>query len=268
MKLDNASRWGTLFAALLGINLLTACGGGGGGGGGQAGPPNTPPQNNVPAPDSVGGSTYTFYFGIEGTRSITFNEDNVIWMETRDGAPIVGTYRYNRIDNGNTAELVLIEDSVETPISLTFNAGNSGSFAFADQSRSGTFETRSNDPNDPGHEPPPNNGLAPASLAGRTMLGTRTFTTTGPVGQTHVYTFSVNTFHDSDPPEESDGGYIYQPSGNNAMLTLNYFSPQFFNGDKHELQMTFHTGDAGVFESIYTRRDGTVIRINGTFELE
>ena len=268
MKLDNASRWGTLFAALLGINLLTACGGGGGGGGGQAGPPNTPPQNNVPAPDSVGGSTYTFYFGIEGTRSITFNEDNVIWMETRDGAPIVGTYRYNRIDNGNTAELVLIEDSVETPISLTFNAGNSGSFAFADQSRSGTFETRSNDPNDPGHEPPPNNGLAPASLAGRTMLGTRTFTTTGPVGQTHVYTFSVNTFHDSDPPEESDGGYIYQPSWNNAMLTLNYFSPQFFNGDKHELQMTFHTGDAGVFESIYTRRDGTVIRINGTFELE
>jgi hypothetical protein len=267
MKLDNASRWGTLFAAMLGISFLVACGGGGGGGDGSAGPSQSPPQN-VPAPDSIGGTTYTFYFGVEGTRAITFNEDNVTWVETREGQPIVGTYRYNRINNGNTAELVVIEDSVETSVSLTFNASNSGAFAFADQSRSGTFETRSNDPDDPGNEPPPNEGLAPASLAGRTMLGTRTFTTTGPVGQTHVYTFSVNTFHDSDPPEESDGGYIYQPAGNNARLTLNYFSPQSFNGDKHELQMTFHTGDAGVFESIYTRRDGTVIRINGTFELE
>src|SRR5687768_15665393 len=109
MKVENASRWGTLFAALLGVNLLVACGGGGDG---QAGPSNIPPQNNTPAPETVGGNTYTFYFGVEGTRSVIFNDDNVTWVETRDGAPIVGTYRYNRIDNGNSADLVLIEDSV------------------------------------------------------------------------------------------------------------------------------------------------------------
>src|SRR5688572_25632564 len=63
MKLDNASRWGTLFAAVLGINLLVACGGGGGGGDGSSGPPNTPPQN-IPAPDTIGGNTFTFFFGV------------------------------------------------------------------------------------------------------------------------------------------------------------------------------------------------------------
>ena len=265
MKVDNASRWGTLILGVLGISLLVACGGGGGGGDGTGKTP--PPQNNVPAPDSIGGNNLIFYEGIEGTRAISFNSDNVTWTENRDGGPVMGTYRYNRIENGSSAELVLVEESVESAINLTFNAPNSGAFEYVNQSGNGTFEMQSQNP-DPGPEPPPNNGLAPSSLSGRTMLGTRTFTSTGPVGQTHVYTFSANMFHDSDPPEESDGGYVYQPNGNDATLMLNYFSPAFFNGDKHELQMTFHTGDAGIFESTYTRRDGTLIRINGTFTLE
>ena len=173
--------------------------------------------------------------------------------------------------NTSNADLYLTEEAVESRIALTFNSVNSGAYVDATTQANGTFELQPIAPNpdpDPGNEPPPNDGLAPSSLSGKTMYGTRTFTSTGPVGQTHVYTFTINTFHDSDPPEESDGSYLYQPSGNEASLNLNYYAPASFNGDKHELQMTFHTSDAGVFQSLYTRRDGTVIRINGTFTLE
>jgi hypothetical protein len=181
----------------------------------------------------------------------------------------MGSYQYRTVQNGGSGELILNEDGQESRLILTYNSQSTGSFVRTDQAASGTFEMQPINP-DPGggNEPPPNDGLAPSSLAGRTMYGTRTFTSTGPVGQTHVYTFSLNTFHDSDPPEESDGEYVYTPSGNDATLTLNYHSPASFSGDKHALNMTFHTATAGAFESVYTRRDGTVIRINGTFTIE
>ena len=267
MKWMNASKWGTaVLVVLMGLNIV-GCGGGGGGGddddnGGGGG--------DVSAPSAIGGNEVTFYSGSLGTRAITFNPDNSTWSENRNGATVTGNYQYSRGGSGNNALLVINDQGQEQAVMLNFNSENSGAFAYRDQRDNGTFEMRRTDGGD--NEPPPisggGGGLAVPSLAGRTMYGTRTYTSTGPVGQTHVYTFSVNTFHDSDPPEESDGSYIYTPSGNNATLQLDYHSPAGFNGDKHALTMSFHTESAGAFESTYTRRDGTVITINGTFRIE
>jgi hypothetical protein len=112
------------------------------------------------------------------------------------------------------------------------------------------------------------NGFAPNSLAGRKMFGTRTFTSTGPVGQTHIYTFNATRFHDSDPPEESDGNFTYAAGNSSAILDLTYTSPAGFAGDKHHLEMAFNERDKGNFQSVYTRGDGTTIVINGTFRIE
>lgn len=267
MKLINASRWGTaLWGVLLGINLV------GCGGGGDGGDDNNDNPEPVQAPGTIGGNRVHFYSGNAENRTITFREDNATWSEARETGNVEGSYQYQRVENGGSGELILSEGGDETRLVLSFNSATTGSYLYRDQAISGTFEMQTINPNpDPGgggNEPPTNDGLAPSTLAGRTMYGTRTFTTTGPVGQTHVYTFALNTFHDSDPPEESDGEYVFQPSGDEATLTLNYQEPAGFSGDKHEMNMTFHTETAGVFESIYTRRDGTVIRINGTFTLE
>lgn len=249
---------------LIGMNLA-GCGGGGGGDDDD----DSPSGSNF-APEAIAGNNVTFFAGNEGTRTITFNDASA-WAETRDDTEASGTYSYGRMGDAGTAELLLNEEGAETRIILTFNSASSGSFVNMTEDRQGTFEINPINPNpDPGggNEPPANDGLAPSTLADRTMYGTRTFTSTGPVGQTHVYTFSLNTFHDSDPPEESDGVYLYEPNGDEAQLTLDYRSPAFFDGDKHEMRMTFHTENAGVFESLYTRRDGTVIRINGTFTID
>jgi hypothetical protein len=262
MNLINVSMWGTAIATVLVGFSLAGCSGGGGGGGSS--PDGA--QTQVPAPESVGGNRAVFHSGSADARVVTLHEDNTNWTETRDGTTVTGTYRYAPQPNTSAADLYLTEEAVESHIALTFNSPNSGAFVNAAQQVNGTFELQPITP-DPDPEPP-NDGLAPSSLAGKTMNGTRTFTSTGPIGQTHVYTFSLNSFHDSDPPEESEGSYLYQPNGNTASLTLNYYSPASFNGDTHDLQMTFHTADAGVFQSLYTRRDGTVIRINGTFTLE
>jgi hypothetical protein len=112
------------------------------------------------------------------------------------------------------------------------------------------------------------NGFAPNSVAGRKILGTRTFTSTGPVGQTHVYTFSSTKFHDSDPPEESDGNYTYAAGNSSAVLDLHYTSPSGFVGDNHHIEMNFTEQDKGNFQSVYTRGDGTAITINGTFVIQ
>jgi hypothetical protein len=109
------------------------------------------------------------------------------------------------------------------------------------------------------------NGFAPVSIAGRTMEGTRTFTSTGPSGQTHIYTFNTGTFHDSDPPEESGGNYTYTAGNSTATLDLQYNTPAVFVGDRHQLTLTFTAKDSGNFQSTYTRGDGTTIVINGTF---
>lgn len=268
MKFSNASRRGiAILAMLVGFNLA-GCGGGGGGDDDDSSGNNG--GNGTPAPETIGGNNVTFYSGAAGTRTLAFQEDNSTWSEDRDEGTVTGTYRYKRVSNGSTGELVLNDQGAESTLLMTFNSQTTGSFLFSGAGgEGGSFEMQSTRP-DPGggNEPPPNDGLAPSSLAGRTMFGTRTYTSTGPVGQTHVYTFSSNTFHDSDPPEESDGTFIYEPSGDGAKLTLNYHSPAGFNGDKHELNMTFHTEAAGNFESIYTRKDGTVIVINGSFRLE
>lgn len=110
-------------------------------------------------------------------------------------------------------------------------------------------------------------GNAPVSLHARTLYGTRTYTSTGPVGQTHTYTFNGNMFHDSDPPEESDGVYTYSASNSRATLTLDYTSPEDFANDHHQIDMRFTQRDRGTFTSTYVRGDGTTITINGEFEL-
>jgi len=253
-----------MLAVLVGFNLM-GCGGGGGGGGGDSSP--TPSPIQAPAPDSVGGNNLTLHSATAETREISFLPDNTTWTELRDGNTVSGTYRYARSTDQSVAEVILSEGSAEIPLVLTFHSANSGSFVYRDQGVSGTFELQSINSPDP-NEPPPSNGLAPSSLDGKTMYGTRTFTSTGPVGQTHVYTFSGNSYHDSDPPEESDGNYVYAANGDQATLTLNYTRPRGFDGDRHEWQMTFHTPTAGNFESVYTRRDGTVIVIRGNFTLE
>lgn len=266
MKWINVSRWGIAGLAVLLGAVLSGCGGGGGGDDSNNSGGN---QNQTPAPEIIGGNSITFYSGTEGNRAIAFQPDNATWTENRDGNNFGGTYQYSRAESPGSASLVLNEAGQESRITLTFNSATSGSYVYRDTNASGTFEMQSMNPNPGGgNEPPTNDGLAPGSLAGKTMYGTRTFTSTGPVGQTHVYTFSMSTFHDSDPPEESDGSYLYEPNGNNANLTLSYHAPAGFNGDRHELNMTFHTATAGAFESVYTRRDGTVIRINGTFTIE
>lgn len=112
------------------------------------------------------------------------------------------------------------------------------------------------------------NGFAPVSIAGRTMSGTRTFTSTGPSGQTHVYTFGNGTFHDSDSPEESGGTFTYTASNSAATLDLQYTSPATFVGDSHHLTMTFSGKDQGTFQSTYNRGDGTTIVINGNFQID
>ncbi len=112
------------------------------------------------------------------------------------------------------------------------------------------------------------NGFAPVSIAGRTMFGTRVTTSTGTSGQTHTYTFSSNTFHDSDSPEESGGTYTYTAGSSSATLHLVYTGPADFVGDRHDLNMTFLTKDHGNFDSTYTRGDNTTITITGTFEFD
>ena len=268
MKFLNVNRWGTAIAAVLVGFGLVACGGGGGSDDDDSSPPTA--QSPTPAPQTISGRNVTFYSGTSGTRAVTFDPDDTTWRETRGGTTLTGTYQYTPVPSGSSAQLVLSEEAAETSMVLTFDTETTGSYAYANQPGEGTFQMEAAIaiPDSNNEIPPSNDGLAPNSLAGRTMLGTRTYTSTGPVGQTHVYTFSLNSFHDSDPPEESDGAYVYSPSGNKATLSLNYHSPAFFNGDNHELQLTFHAADAGSFKSVYTRRDGTVITINGTFTVE
>ncbi len=241
--------------------ILFGCGGGGGGGGDDSSNGN----NQVLAPNSVAGQTLILNGG--SSRQIAFDSSASTWTENRSGTTHGGTYQYTA--NGPSAEVVLSESGVTSTIQLTFASANSGSYvAGAEQ---GTFQVQAtpNNPNDPNPpDPGGGDGLAPGSIEGRTIHGTRTFTSTGSVGQTHVYTFTGSNFHDSDPPEESDGQYVYQPAGDRAALTLSYTAPREFNGDRHEMELTFTSASGGTFESVYTRRDGTMIQINGTFQIE
>jgi hypothetical protein len=100
------------------------------------------------------------------------------------------------------------------------------------------------------------------------MRATRTFTSTGPVGQTHTYTFTAGAFHDSDAPEESDGNYTFSRNGSSAAtLQLRYTSPEDFAGDIHDINLQYNSSHEGTFTSTYQRQDGTTIEINGTFSI-
>ena len=249
---------GGALAASLFMLVSVGCGGGGDGGDDSSG---QQPQNL--AATNIAGQMLTL--SGNSTREITLEPDGSAWSENQNGTVRGGTYQYNA--NGNSAELILSESGASSTVRLAFSSNDSGAFV-ADQDQ-GTFRLQSV-PEDPNNPCPgdPGGGLAATGLNGRILHGTRTFTSTGPVGQTHVYTFSGTNFHDSDPPEESEGAYNYAPDGDHALLTLAYESPREFNGDRHEMALTFETQTSGTFESTYTRRDGTMIQINGTFRIE
>lgn len=100
------------------------------------------------------------------------------------------------------------------------------------------------------------------------MIGTRTFASNGGSGQRHVYTFGNGSYHDSDPPEESDGMFQWVPGNNTATLKLSYTAPADFAGDTHDLTLHFGSKDQGTFESTYRRVDGATVIINGDFAFE
>ncbi len=255
---------GFRIGALCLVLMLTACGGGGGSDNSNSDPPA---NNSNFAPASVSGDILALSVSGENDRQITFS-DASNWQENDNSA--VGTYSYQANQDGRTAVLTLNQSGASQTITFNFSSTTGGNFAYtAGRNGSGTFTlTQNQNPGPPPPIDPPPGGKAPASLGGKTMLGTRTFTSTGPVGQTHTYTFTANTFHDADPPEQSDGNYVYQPNGDSASLQLNYTKPATFAGDTHDLQMRFDTPTSGVFTSTYTRDDGTMIQINGNFEFQ
>jgi hypothetical protein len=260
-------KWfGGRFFAAVSVALLELILVGCGGGGGDSGSGDSSGQSQISAPSNIAGQE----IALNGTasREINFESTGNIWTEDRNGTVHGGTYQYS--PSGSSAQLVLNESGAESTIRLTFTSPESGGYV-AEQEQ-GTFQLQSaqSNPNGGGSTSGGDGqqGPAPASLDGRTIYGTRTFTSTGPVGQTHTYTFSGDNFHDSDPPEETDGKFLYEPAGDHASLTLIYYSPKEFNGDRHELHFTFVSEGGGTFESVYTRRDGTIIQINGTFQLE
>lgn len=251
------------------VFLFMGCGGGGGG---DDSSDNTPPQNEQPsiAPSELAGAQMNMTEPMEGERQIVFSDDGN-WSNYSTRGEASGTYVYHR-DGPNTATLTLQGTNGTEVVSLTFSSPQNGVYTYTSGPPiSGGFtleaapDTEPPDPTPPTQ--PPKTGLAPSSLAGKTMLGTRTATSTGPKGQTHVYTFTSRSFHDSDPPEESDGNYTYTPNGDRANLVLDYTRPKAFDGDHHDIQMTFISETKGTFTSVYTRKDGTVINIDGYFEL-
>jgi hypothetical protein len=224
--------------------------------------------------------------------SFTSPTDYTFLHET--GAVEQGNYEAAR--DGNTWTTTLINTNGGQQVyTMTFGSENGGSFVLrreGEDDRFGPFTARDSaipsgdvEPTTTGPgdgttlggggtttgEPTPSNeytGNAPVSIAGRTMQGTRTFTSTGPNGQTHTYTFGNGTFHDEDGPEQADGRFVYNASNSQATLTLNYETPAEFTGDRHVLTMNFTQKDRGQFQSTYTRGDGTAITINGDFNFE
>ncbi|MDX1952109.1 MAG: hypothetical protein SFY81_07975 [Verrucomicrobiota bacterium] len=259
--------WLQSWAIICSIFFLLGCGGGGGGDNNSSTPAPNPqnPGNSGPnlAPQSVGGQTFKLQSG-NGLRELQFNTDNT-WTENGTA----GNYNYQRL-NGTSATVTLNGGSQSSQLSLTFANNNAGSYSLTGSNpENGTFMMQATPVNPGGGtNTPPNEGLAPTSIVNLRMFGTRVSTSTGPNGQTHVYDFSATRFHDSDPPEESDGNYTWSPMGDEARLLLQYTDPQDFNGDQHDLQMSFDTETTGTFTSTYNRRDGVIISIQGTFRFE
>ena len=254
--------------------FFTGCGGGGDGDG-------------TVAPESLEGRSYDFSPNTGGQTAVTFASSSSYTFMHESGAVDQGTYESAR--NGNTWTATLTSETGGQQVyTLNFGTASGGTFTLrreGEDDRFGPFSARgtavpvgnvgttTGDPNpDPGSTttpaPTPSNeynGFAPVSIAGRVLAGTRTQTSTGPVGQTHTYTFGNGTFHDSDGDEQADGTYTYVAGNSTATLNLVYTAPQIFNGDKHDLTMTFNQKDRGRFTSTYTRADQTQITISGDF---
>jgi hypothetical protein len=241
----------------------------------------------IVAPGSLAARSYNFSPNTGGQTAVSFVSDNNYNFMHENGAIEQGSYE--AVLNGNTWTVALTSTAGGKQIyNMNFLNGTGGNFTLhrsEEEERTGTFSARESViPSDPGPDPEPTTtgptttgptttgpseeyiGFAPVSIAGREMQATRVFTSTGPNGQTHTYTFGNGTFHDSDPPEETDGVFTYNATNSRATLTLDYKSPREFFADKHQMTMVFQAKDRGTFESTYTRGDGTQIIINGTFE--
>lgn len=265
--------------------FFTGCGGGDdSSGGGQV------------APESLQGRSYNFSPNTGGQTAVSFTSPTDYTFLHETGAVEQGTYESALDGNTWTATLINTNGGQQVYI-MTFGSGNGGTFVLkreGEDDRFGPFSARGEPVPSGDVEPGPTttgstttaattdggstttgptpsndyNGNAPVSIAGRTMLGTRTFTSTGPNGQTHTYTFGNGTFHDEDGPEQADGTFVYNATRSAATLTLNYTSPAEFQGDMHVMTMDFTEKDRGQFQSTYTRGDGTQITINGNFNFE
>ncbi len=112
-------------------------------------------------------------------------------------------------------------------------------------------------------------GLAPPDFFRRLMTTTREKTSTGPAGQTHFFTFTLeNQFADSDDLENASGKYSYEPSGSTAVLRLKYSYPFVFQNESFEIHLNFTTTTEGTYHGTYLKNDGTVVEIDGGFLLE
>jgi hypothetical protein len=269
-----------MLATTFSITLAWVGCGGGGDDGGDGSSTNTAPRGTSPA--SLEGKQFTVQeAGGPGPQDWRFA--NGTWDEFTAGVKTrTGQYTYN--GGGADATLILTDlSTTNETISVTLNFTNntSGGYTFTTtpthRSGGGFFygltdtapDGTVNNPGTPTTGSPTNN-FAPTTLANRTMLGTRTQTSTGTAGQTHTYTFGVTEFRDQDPPEEGIGVYTYTPQGDQATLILNYTasSPggRTLAGDQHTLDMRFTSTNQGTFTSTY-RSSNDVISINGTFVL-
>jgi hypothetical protein len=260
---------GTLLGMLM--SCLIGCGGGGGG-----------DDDDGPslAPQELGGKSVTMMEANAPVRIWNFSSGGG-WDEFENGTRTrSGTYQYS--PSGNNATL-LVRDAINTNetinLNLVFTSGAAGNYTYTTSptqaSGTGTFSNLTNtpgpNPNDPGgNNPGGGTGLAPASLAGKLMDGTRTQTSTGPAGQTHTYTFTATTFTDVDADERGTGDYTYTPNGNEAILVLDYTAsegPRDLRGDQHTLTLTFTSATGGSFRSSYRSGNETIL-IDGVFSFQ
>jgi hypothetical protein len=250
--------------------FFTGCGGDNDSGGGTV------------APASLEGRSYDFSPNTGGQTAVSFTSSTAYKFQHETGAVSQGNYEATQ--DGNKWNVTLVADTGGQQVyEMTFANGTSGNFVLhreGEPDQFGPFTARTSaipSGGDTTGEPPGTtttgpsneyNGFAPVSISARKMFATRRFTSTGPNGQTHEYTFNNGMFHDSDPPEESDGTYQYTAGNSSATLTLNYTGPAGFVGDQHHLNLTFTAKDSGVFTSTYTRADSTQITINGDFQFD
>lgn len=243
--------------------------------------------NGNVAPASLEGRSYDFSPNTGGQTAVSFTSSTAYTFQHENGQVSQGNYEATQ--DGNKWNVTLLADTGgQQAYEMTFANETAGNFVLhreGEPDQFGPFNARTSaipsggdttgnttdGTTTSGTTSGPStdyNGFAPVNISKRKMFATRRFTSTGPNGQTHDYTFNNGLFHDSDPPEESDGTYVYTPGNSSATLALNYTGPAGFVGDQHHLNLTFTEKDKGVFTSTYTRADQTQITINGDFQFD